>query len=74
MVVEELMFKLQGEDSTATAPLFAEAAVIPLLERSPASFSSRYQWNKVITELLKYISLYFSPLVFIPAFFFSAFY
>lgn len=26
VVAEELMFKLQNEDSTATAPLFAEAA------------------------------------------------
>lgn len=39
VVVEELVLELQDdEDGTATAPLFAEAAAIPLLERSGASF------------------------------------
>lgn len=63
VVVEELMLKLRDEGSAAAAALFAQAAVL-----APPAFTSHYQRNKVITELLKHISLYFSLFVFILAF------
>lgn len=74
MVVEELMFKLQDEDSAAAAPLFAEAASLPHLERSPASFYKPLRVEQSNNRAVKtYIPLFF-PFVFILALFFSAIY
>lgn len=74
MVVEELMFKLQDEDSAAAAPLFAEAASLPHLERSPGSFYKPLWVEQSNNRAVKtYIPVFF-PFVFILAPFFSAIY
>lgn len=68
------MFKLQDEDSAAAAPLFAEAALLPHLERSPASFYKPLRVEQSNNRAVKtYIPVFF-PFVFILALFFSAIY
>lgn len=74
VVVEELMFKLQDEDSAAAAPLFAEAAVLPQLERSTASFYKPLRVEQSNNRAVKtYIPVFF-PFIFILALFFYAIY
>lgn len=62
------MLKLQDEDSAAAAALFAQAAVLPQLQRSPASFYKPLPVEQSNNRAVKtYIPVFF-PFVFILAF------
>lgn len=74
MVAKELMSKLQDEDSTAMAALFAEAAALPRLQRSPSSFYKPLPVEQSNNWAVKIYIPVFLLFCFILALFFSAFY